>query len=114
MYIILHHYYRPEFQYSCGRQSSLWLVPPTAKTTICTSRINNLARPKTVSENYINNHCQFIVSCGRESPIWRPSRSAMSCPSRGRTELLAKPKSTHSMYLPSRQVSYYMCIIILN
>ena len=105
-----------EFQYSCGRESSIWQVTSAAKAGCAGIRTTNLAQPKLAPEGYTQQHYSSAMSCGRVSPIWRPSKSALSCSSRPRTEQLARPKSTHSFYQPPKEVSdlqFFVHIILI-
>lgn len=95
---------RPEYQYSCGRESKIWEVAPSALVATSTERIKQLSRHKSAPLQYIQQKPQFILSCGRSSPLWRPSRAALLCPERPRTVSLANPKPLHCDYNPPKSV----------
>lgn len=92
---------RPEFQYSCGRESQIWKVTKAAAIAYPTERTIQLAKHKTNPPGF---QPFFMLNCGRSSPIWRPSTAAMSAKLRPRTAQLAMPKPFHQNYLPPRQV----------
>ena len=45
--------FRPEFEYSCGRNSQIWLVRDGAKRAVSSHRVSSLARHKTVPHGYL-------------------------------------------------------------
>lgn len=94
-------FHRPEFQYSCGRESQIWKVTKAAAIAYPTERTIQLAKHKTNPPGF---QPFFMLNCGRSSPIWRPSTAAMSAKLRPRTAQLAMPKPFHQNYLPPRQV----------
>ena len=46
-------FFRPEFEYSCGRTSQIWLVKDGAKRAVSSCRVSSLARHKTVPHGYL-------------------------------------------------------------
>jgi len=42
----------PEFEYSCGRESGIWEVNPTALKAGCSERVKYLARHKSAPPTY--------------------------------------------------------------
>nr|XP_009861409.1 testicular haploid expressed gene protein-like isoform X1 [Ciona intestinalis] len=95
---------RPEFVYSCGRNSQIWEVNKSAMKATASDRSATLAQPKQAPPQYQEHRHNHQYSCGRVSPIWKVDQAALRCPSRPRTAQLAKPKQPHLLYVPNSEV----------
>ncbi|XP_046565615.1 testicular haploid expressed gene protein-like isoform X3 [Haliotis rubra] len=94
-----------------GTQDMLWPIPKSARTTVASSRVSELATPKRnfQKETNIDNHPIFFYSCGRSSVLWNVSPKAMATSASQRVTELAKPKRTHQEYLEHRPDFFYSC-----
>ncbi|XP_039262969.2 sperm microtubule associated protein 2-like isoform X1 [Styela clava] len=95
---------RPEFVYSCGRNSQIWEVGRSALESRASERVLQLALPKNPPKEYKEDRLQHQYSCGRVSPIWNVPIRAQTCKERPRTAELAKSKRPHPEYVPNSEV----------
>ncbi|XP_076813069.1 sperm microtubule associated protein 2-like isoform X1 [Clavelina lepadiformis] len=94
---------RPEFVYSCGRNSQIWEVSKKEMDAVTSDRVLELSQPKQPSPDYREHRQSHQYSCGRVSPIWKVKKRALSCPNRARTAQLARPKEPHPQYEPNSE-----------
>lgn len=95
---------KPQWEYSCGRQSPIIKPSPAAREAGNSDRISQLAQPKNLPGAYTENRAMYEFSCGRSSPIQKPTKAAKVAPGRDRTHGLAHPKKVHNAYEASREV----------
>jgi len=95
---------KPQWEYSCGRQSPIIKPSPAARVTEANDRLATLATPKYLPSVYSENRAMYEFSCGRSSPIQEPSPAAKVAGTGAHTESLAQPKKVHQNYAPSNEV----------
>lgn len=96
---------KPQWEYSCGRQSPIIKPTAAARASEHSNRIAELSRPKHPPGEYTENRAMFEFSCGRSSPIQEPTTAAKSAQvTKERTLQLAQPKKEHGSYENNREV----------
>lgn len=99
------HVSRPIWQYSCGRDSALDLVPKGAQSASVTERTSTLAQHKSYSR-HTPHRADFLFSCGRASPIWSVAEGAMRAEQRPHTTDLAQHKRPHKEWQPEKEIPW--------
>ncbi|XP_062054923.1 sperm microtubule associated protein 2-like [Lepus europaeus] len=100
----------PDRKLFWGNQDPIRPVPISALKAQFTQRLEDLAQPKRVSDQYMPNRDQYYYSCGRASVIWKiPPPALFTQPSK-RILRLAQPNRFKIQYLLDRPFSDYSAI----